>query len=107
MFEIPAPIIRTHFVLATIKVPSSLARFSMRPVVSYDDITAPQNGSSKQLGPLPPSANQPPAKKRRISQHKASQKRVAQQHWDDPGNGTDAMTYGEDDSAYAAEEMEY
>ena len=107
MFEFPAPIIRTHFVLATIKVPSPLARVSMRPVVSYDDITAPQNGSSKQLGLLPPSANQPPAKKRRISQHKASQKRVAQQHWDDPGNGTDAMTYGEDDSAYAVEEMEY
>ena len=59
----------------------------MRPVVSYDDITAPEASTPTQLGPPLPSTNQPPAKKRR-TQQKAPPRRAAQQvqHWDDVGN---------------------
>ena len=63
----------------------------MRPVVSYDDIATREDSAPAQLGPPPPSANQPPAKKRKIHQ-KAPQHR---QHWDDPGSGTQVMNYQE------------
>ena len=41
----------------------------MRPVVSYDDITPPEEPGppSAQLGPPIPSTNQPPAKKRKVA----------------------------------------
>ncbi|KAI0344276.1 hypothetical protein BDW22DRAFT_1355625 [Trametopsis cervina] len=73
----------------------------MRPVVSYDDIAAPEENAPPQ--PPIPSANQPPTKKRRTSQPKGSQRRTSQhvQHWDDPGNNTDVMNYGEDASGDA------
>ncbi|KAI0693637.1 hypothetical protein BC835DRAFT_1406691 [Cytidiella melzeri] len=78
----------------------------MRPVVSYDDIAAPQNDAPTQLGPPLPSTNQPPAKKRRTSPQKASQKRV-QQHWDDPGTNAQVIDYGVNVSGSAADEMDY
>ena len=71
----------------------------MRAVVSYDDLAAPQNNASTQLGPpLPSSNSQPPAKKRRTSHQKAPpQKRPSQhvQHWDDPGSNAQAISYGD------------
>ena len=63
-----------------------------RTLVSYDDISTPQDAGFAQLGPPVPSTNQPPAKKRRTHQ-KAPPKRV-HQHWDDPGSTGDAMNYG-------------
>ncbi|PSR76843.1 hypothetical protein PHLCEN_2v8157 [Hermanssonia centrifuga] len=74
----------------------------MRPVVSYDDLSAPQQPVQQQLGPPLPSTNQPPAKKRRVHQ-KAPQRRPPQytQHWDDPGSNTQTMNYDDDVSAVA------
>ena len=78
----------------------------MRPVVSYDDITPPEEpGSpSAQLGPPIPSTNQPPAKKRKMHQ-KTQQRRPPPQHvqhWDEPGSSADVMNY-QDDQGYEVE----
>ena len=81
-----------------------------RALVSYDDITTPQDAAPAQLGPPLPSTNQPPAKKRRTHQ-KAPPRRTPRhvQHWDDPGNGADVMSYDGDANGteeYAEEEEE-
>ena len=90
----------------------------MRPVVSYDDITAPDlptgpTNAPVQLGPqLPSTVPQPPTKKRKKShnnshprpqhQHNHSQRRPRHvdhiQHWDEPG--AEDGGYGEDASMY-------
>lgn len=69
----------------------------MRTVVSYDDIATPQNNAPTQLGPpLPSTATQPPAKKRRTAAHhqKAQAPHRQIQHWDDPGTNAAVMNYG-------------
>ena len=68
----------------------------MRPVVSYDDITPPEDSTSVQLGPPLPSTNQPPAKKRKMYQ-KAPARRPQQhvQHWDEPGSSAELVYYEE------------
>ncbi|KAJ3552326.1 hypothetical protein NM688_g4206 [Phlebia brevispora] len=74
----------------------------MRPVVSYDDIATPENKAPEQLGPPLPSANQPPAKRRKMHQ-KAPQRRAQHvQHWDDPGSSAHVMSYAEE-TAYAVD----
>lgn len=74
-------------------------------MVSYDDIATPQNNTSTQLGPPLPSASQPPAKKRRTSNQKAPRGHAPQhvQHWDDPENNAEVMSYDDD----AAGEADY
>lgn len=76
----------------------------MRTVVSYDDIATTQRVSLQQLGPPLPSSNQPPSKKRRIAQQKSTPSRLHHQHWDDPGNDADTITY---DGATGTEDMRY
>ena len=68
----------------------------MRPVVSYDDITPPEDSPSVQLGPPLPSTNQPPAKKRKMYQ-KPPARRPQQhvQHWDEPGSSAELVYYEE------------
>ncbi|KAF7795236.1 hypothetical protein EIP86_006386 [Pleurotus ostreatoroseus] len=73
----------------------------MRPVVSYDDIANPDSNAPEQLGPPLPSANQPPAKKRKTYQKTPQRKSQHVQHWDDPGNSSHAMNYAEDVSLSA------
>ena len=56
----------------------------MRPVVSYDDISLPAMVTE----PSPP---RPPLSKRRKKSNQRPPKLV--QHWDDPGNADEAMSY--------------
>ncbi|KAH8101564.1 hypothetical protein BXZ70DRAFT_891485 [Cristinia sonorae] len=88
----------------------------MRPVVSYDDITAPSTNNGEkpgfggaqqpqqpQLGPQLPSTLQPPTKRRRTN-HNHSQSRTQHQqnsrqhqyvqHWDEPGGSGPKVNYG-------------
>jgi len=77
---------------------------SMRPVVSYDDITNPQPISSETQSAHGPS-NQPPPKKRKRNNNQKNNSnkrsfgnqgsRYPQQHWDDPGSSGQQMTYDE------------
>lgn len=62
----------------------------MRPLISYDDITAPttfEPGNSTQLGHQLPPSHQRPTKRRRSNQKTAAQRRPPPhhvKHWDDP-----------------------
>ncbi|KAH9949443.1 hypothetical protein B0H21DRAFT_113160 [Amylocystis lapponica] len=67
----------------------------MRPLVSYDDITAPQQPPPVPLGPQLPTGNGPPSKKRKTNQRYANGNGRPQpiQHWDDPGAQAPQMNY--------------
>lgn len=67
----------------------------MRPVISYDDITPTQPGTAFQVGPQAPSGHPPLAKKRRTNQRPANGRQQYSQHWDDPGNQAQRMSYDE------------
>ncbi|EIW65254.1 uncharacterized protein TRAVEDRAFT_140676 [Trametes versicolor FP-101664 SS1] len=71
----------------------------MRPLISYDDIVAPEPTPRTNPPPVPP-----PAKKRRTNQNQnqnqhqhrqgyAGGGRAHQQHWDDPGSQEPPMMY--------------
>ncbi|KAL6305653.1 hypothetical protein BKA93DRAFT_824771 [Sparassis latifolia] len=70
----------------------------MRPLVSYDDITAPQAEPAELPGPHSPPTNPPPSKKRKTNE-KLPNRRPQQQyaHWDDPGAQAPPVRY--DDGA--------
>ncbi|CCL98343.1 uncharacterized protein FIBRA_00337 [Fibroporia radiculosa] len=75
----------------------------MRPVVSYDDITAPQQITS-QIGPQAP-VNAPPSKKRKPNHSLFNTRPQKQfQHWDDPGSHAPQMIY-DDISTIHAEDL--
>ncbi|KAI0049813.1 hypothetical protein FA95DRAFT_1556522 [Auriscalpium vulgare] len=61
-----------------------------RTIVSYDDIVDPIQAPS--IGPQPPQPTQPPPKKRK--RNNQNQSRAQQQHWDDPGQPSQHMSYG-------------
>ncbi|OBZ79200.1 hypothetical protein A0H81_00155 [Grifola frondosa] len=89
----------------------ALLTFTMRPLVSYDDITAPQ--PPLQL-PVTNSMNQPPSKRRKPNQKSGGGRQPQRvQHWDDPGNNVPAMNYNDsapstsNASAAAANEESY
>lgn len=66
----------------------------MRPVVSYDDITAPQAPPVPQTGPPSSFPQPPPAKKRKTNQRPANGRPQQHfQHWDDPGSNAAQMSY--------------
>ncbi|KII86513.1 hypothetical protein PLICRDRAFT_165108 [Plicaturopsis crispa FD-325 SS-3] len=88
----------------------------MRPLVSYDDISAPASGFLHQppeIGTHDPPARPPPAKKRKKNQRNKPRREQPQQpqqrvqHWDDPGNPDASMSYGyADGNDFQEEEWE-
>jgi hypothetical protein len=78
----------------------------MRPVVSYDDISLPPT-TTEASPPRPQYSQPPPPKKRKKSNQKPSKHQSQHvQHWDDPGNADNAMSYNdigaEDDADISA-----
>ncbi|KAI0960902.1 hypothetical protein AcV7_000153 [Taiwanofungus camphoratus] len=67
----------------------------VRPIVSYDDITSPQQPPAAQLGP--PTVPPPSKKRRTIPRTTNGHAQKQFQHWDDPGNQASQMNY--DDNA--------
>lgn len=70
-----------------------------RPIISYDDIVAPEPAPKQNINP-PPAP--PPAKKRKTNQNQHRQghggggrPHQSMQHWDDPGNQEPQMMYDE------------
>jgi hypothetical protein len=65
----------------------------MRPVVSYDDISLP--ATTAEASPQrPPHSQPPPSKKRRKFNQKSSNHHSHNiQHWDDPSNADNVMSY--------------
>ncbi|KAI0668710.1 hypothetical protein C8Q78DRAFT_1045627 [Trametes maxima] len=80
----------------------------MRPIVSYDDIVAPEAAPTPQKQPMNTPSAAPPAKKRKpnpaTQRHGSSSNgrgHQAMQHWDDPGAQEPQMSYDEGSATVA------